>query len=205
MNFLLRFLLSILILTGCASKMKINSASTQKEKIAEAIQNELKLYPKATLIDLYKNFFQGAFGPGHMIENSQMAVDYLDNELKNATEFDSVKWQPVGYNEKYFRVNLSLVIDSTISKNELVEAFVESANKAEIPSLESLKDEWSMILKVIEEMNLNLENFEEDKAALEAMLKDGKTVVHHSEAFNKFYHPHYRIISKNHFEKLITP
>jgi hypothetical protein len=75
----------------------------KKESISRAIQEELTLHPKATLLDIYKNFFQGRFGPGHMISDLDAATNYLTRELKNATEFDSVLWQAVGYEERSYR------------------------------------------------------------------------------------------------------
>ena len=53
----------IFIFTGLFSVGVITGNSYQQNKeelIREAVLNELKFHPKATLIDIYKNFFQGA-------------------------------------------------------------------------------------------------------------------------------------------------
>ena len=38
-----------------------------------------------------------------MISDLDAATNYLTRELKNATEFDSVLWQAVGYEERSYR------------------------------------------------------------------------------------------------------
>ncbi len=174
----------------------------KKESIIRTIQEELTLHPKATLLDIYKNFFQGRFGPGHMISDLDAATNYLTRELQNATEFDSVLWQAVGYEERYYRVNLSLVHDGKIGVQDLITAFTKSANSLEHPSLESWKNEWNSILKIIEQMNITLPNFEKDKFRLSENLKSGIIVGHHSSIFQKNYHPHYRIVSRSYFDTL---
>ena len=54
-------------------------------------------------------------------------------------------------------------------------------------------------------MNLNLEGFEEDSSYIHSLLEEGKYAVHHSKIYNDEYHPHYRIIEKEIFEKEILP
>ena len=69
----------IFIFTGLFSVGVITGNSYQQNKeelIREAVLNELKFHPKATLIDIYKNFFQGAFGPAHMITNINSVALY---------------------------------------------------------------------------------------------------------------------------------
>ena len=38
-------------------------------------------FPKSTLQDLYKSFFQDRFGPGHIIADEASAMRYLQYEL----------------------------------------------------------------------------------------------------------------------------
>ena len=52
---------------------------------------------------------------------------------------------------------------------------------------------------------MKFENFEEDLANLDRISKSEDKVVHHSEMYENIYHPHYRIIEKNAFEKFIKP
>jgi hypothetical protein len=54
----------------------------QNFRIEKAVINELKYYPEARLRDIYKNFFQDAFGPGHLIPDTTHAGNYLNYELQ---------------------------------------------------------------------------------------------------------------------------
>lgn len=50
-----------------------------------------------------------------------------------------------------------------------------------------------------------LPGFREDERYIRRQLKKGRYVGHHSEAFEKAYAPHYRIVSKSIYEKEIKP
>jgi hypothetical protein len=171
--------------------------------VQTAAREELQRYPQATLLDLYKFFFQGAFGPGHLIPDAEAARQYLEEELRASTSFDTVRWQSVGHQGRYYRINLSLVYDGSVSSQTLLAAFIESANGASPPSLEEWREEWQMILGVIENMALDLPDFERDKNALAQRLAEGKTMGHHSETFEQLYQPHYRVVDKEHFKALV--
>ena len=188
----------LIISVFCTKNM---SQDGKHDAIRKAIQQELLLHPKATLQDLYKNFFQGRFGPGHMIHTIDDAEQYLNKELSEATEFDSLPWQAVGYEKNFYRINLSLVRDGKIDFDELVSAFYESANSVEQPSLESWENEWNLILSIIEGLSLALPNFGQDKLVISENLKKGIVIGHHSAIYQNTYHPHYRIVTKFYFEK----
>ena len=196
--------LYLLVLTACThmSRAQQYGDVTRKQLIVQAIHEELALHPKATLQDLYKAFFQGSFGPGHMIENASSAQEYLLKEIEQATEYDSVLWQSVGYEKQYYRVNLRLVRDGKLPAEELITAFTASANSATPPSLEAWMKEWQDIVGIVGEMGLNLANFRNDKQRIEENLRNGLVACHHSEVYRNTYHPHYRIVSKEHYEML---
>lgn len=184
------------LMAGCFSNEK------RKSRIRQAVHEELRVHPRATLIDLYKSFFQGAFGPGHMIPDRAAAWRYLETELQNSVTFDSVLWQPVGERQQYYRINLKLVKEGVIPAEACLEAFVQSANAAKPPALEEWRREWQMIVSVIEDMNLAISNFDEDKNLLQQKLESGEIIGHHSATFEELYHPHYRVVSQHHFEDL---
>ncbi|MFC2133081.1 hypothetical protein ACFLR4_02830 [Bacteroidota bacterium] len=176
---------------------------TEKPAIKTAVEAELKLYPEERLIDLYKSFFQGYWGPGHLIPDSTSAHNYLTSEMKNADEFDTNLWQSLGHYNRYFRLNLKFVKDGIIPEAEYLAAFIQSANNPEKPELEDWIKEWSKVINIIEESGIEINNYEEDKNSIEAMLNEGNYVVHHSNEFREIYNPHYRVISKKYFNILI--
>jgi len=172
----------------------------EEARIEQAIKNELKNYPEARLRDIYKNFFQDAFGPGHLIPDTLQAGNYLNYELQQPIG-DTLTWQAIGPENDYYRINLRLVKDGTLPRSVLLEAMVESAKLARNPDIETWKKEWEATMKIIEKMNLQLPDFEKDKKEIEALLKRGEYVMHHSEFYNETYQRHYRIIHKNIFTR----
>jgi hypothetical protein len=196
------FLLTIVFVFGCLSIYSCTVSDNKEELIQNAILEEMQLHPEARLVDIYKFFFQGTFGPGHLITEKQSALKYLQNELQSMTDFDSVLWQPVGYNKQYYRISLGLVKESTLSEEELFHAFVQSADSSALPSIEEWIKEWNFVLNIIETMNLKIINYEEDKSILDDMLKKGNILVRHSDIYRKLYHPHYRVVNNKQFEKL---
>jgi outer membrane protein assembly factor BamB len=198
-------LCGFLILLSCMQLLSCSRATDSKrELISNALKEELRRHPQSTLMDIYKFFFQGAYGPGHLIDNPQSALNYLNDELQNSTEFDSVLWQEVGYQKDFYRINLILIREGEISTEDLLTAFVESANTAITPTLEMWKKEWRVILGIIEDMNLSMPGFARDKNTLEKSLINGEVVAHHSKIYLDTYHPHYRVVSEKYFRQLIS-
>ena len=195
-------LLTMVFIFSCICINSCTEADSKKELIQNAILEEMHLHPEARLIDIYKFFFQGTFGPGHIISDKESALKYLQNELQSMTDFDSLLWQPVGYKKQYYRVSLSLVKEGTISEEELFDAFVQSADSSSVPSIEEWIKEWDIILTIIEKMNLKIIDYEEHKSGLNDMLNNGNIPVRHSDIYRKLYHPHYRIVNSRQFEKL---
>jgi uncharacterized protein YutE (UPF0331/DUF86 family) len=192
----------LVMIVGCLSIYSCKEADNKEDLVHNAILQEMQLHSEARLIDIYKFFFQGEFGPGHIISDKESALKYLQNELQSMTDYDSVLWQPVGYKQQYYRVSLSLVKEGTISEEKLFNTFIESANSSTSPSIKEWKNEWNFILDVIETMNLKIINYEEDKSILDDMLKKRNILVRHSVIYRNLYHPHYRVVNNNQFELL---
>ena len=175
------------------------------DKIKEAVERQLRDYPKSTLQDLYKSFFQDRFGPGHLVNDTSSAGNYLRYELNNSDSFHKMYYEPTGCDTNYYRVNLSVLKGNKISYQKYFDAFLRSVEKIDLDAISEWKDEWSEIESVIISMNLDLENFEEDLKMIHSVLEQGKYAVHHSEIYNSEYQPHYRIIEKTIFEEEILP
>lgn len=172
------------------------------KEIEKSVKFQLRNFPESTLQDIYKNFFQDAFGPGHLLEDTEESLNYLQIELGQMEEGKlKTKVVPLGYKNNFVRVELSLIKDKVISYDEFAKAFVESGTHFEIPDTKEWEAEWKHILKVIEGMDIEIPNFEADKKQLSEMLTNGDVVVHHSQAFIDAYDPHYRIIYKEIFDK----
>ncbi len=165
----------------------------------------MQLYPKSTLRDVYKNFFQDRFGPGHIIGDTAAAGNYLRRELAMSERFDGELYEPTGYEGNYYRVNLSVIKDGRVDYQTYFSAFVRSVNGIVPPSVAEWTDEWHEIVGVISQMEPRPDHYECDSIEIEKMLSEGEYVAHHSQAFNEAYSVHYRIIHKTIFEDEILP
>lgn len=177
--------------------------SDEEMKIKKALLDEINMYPSSTLIDIYKSFFQGFWGPGHMIPDSVSASEYFYRELKDMAEYDTVEVKKLGHYNRYVRVNMALVKNGKIPGDVLLNAFIKSANYPKLVSIDEWKIEWKKIQNILNEMKLSISHYEDDKIELNKMLSENKYVVHHSEEFVKIYKPHYRVITFEEYKKIM--
>ena len=175
------------------------------EQIRSAVENQLSIYPKSTLQDLYKNFFQDYFGPGHIVSDTTSAGAYLNRELASFEQASGAYYEPTGYNGNFYRVNLSVIKEGILSRDVFFDAFIRSVSDIQTITVEEWEKEWMQIDSVIQSMNVSLVNYAEDREAIFSLLKQGKYVMHHSEPFSKEYDLHYRIIEREIFFKEILP
>ena len=182
-----------------------NQANPTHTKIRQSVERQLELYPESTLRDLYKNFFQDRFGPGHIIADNSAADRYLRYELNAAEGFEGLDYEPTGYEGRFYRVNLGVIADGRVPYEKYFDAFVRSVNNIKPISIEQWRTEWHEIDSVIMSMGLQLENFSADRAEIKALIDGGDYVMHHSQRFNDHYQPHYRIIERTIFENEILP
>lgn len=173
--------------------------------VRTAVSRQMKIYPESTLKDLYKNFFQDKFGPGHIISDTTAAGNYLRRELVSYTECTGDVVEPTGWEGNFLRVNLSVIKDGLIPYPVFFDAFVRSVNGIRPVTVAEWQKEWLQIEAIIRTMQPDLPGYEADRIAIEERLERGEYVGHHSKAFEEAYSPHYRIISRDIFEKELKP
>jgi hypothetical protein len=173
--------------------------STPKDKVKQFVLTEFNNYPEAGLSDIYKNLFKDSFGPGHLIPDTLEAGSYLNSELQDPFWVDTAKFQKLGINHDFVRVNLILVKNGLIPRTVLFDAMVKSVPLARKPGIEDWKKEWFEVERIVKEIRPDLPGFLQDSLKIDEMLATGETVMHHSEQFTEKYHPHYRIIHKSFF------
>ena len=192
------YILLLLLIIKIESKLEMDLSI-----LLEQIEN----HPNQTLQDVYKSCFQDEYGPGHLISNESSAINSLLQEI-NTIEKDYAPitlFERTGINGNYLRVDLTLVRDGIIPFFVLFRALTISATIGGQKSDENWSTIWSEIVEEIKIQGLKFEHFEEDLANLDTISKSEDKVVHHSEMYENVYHPHYRIIEKNAFEKFIKP
>ncbi|MGB8226278.1 MAG: hypothetical protein WCE45_05365 [Sedimentisphaerales bacterium] len=169
--------------------------SSDNSSLSKIVKRQLDRYPGQRLVDIYKTFFQGFFGPAHLITNANDAVRYTKQELAEANEFEDYDFYPLPPDGKFVRMNLKLIKNNKISLDDFTAAFVKSAKPVGKADIEKWKKRWPKILAEIEKQKPDMPNFQQDKAFIEGLLAKNEYVVHHSEEFITKYHPHYRVIS----------
>ena len=199
------FFMQKLIAIITVAILMISCDNTKSDDIRIAVKNQLKVYPKSTLQDLYKNFFQDYFGPGHIVSDTTSAGNYLNRELASFDNATGAYYEPTGFNGNFYRVNLSVIKEGVISRDVFFDAFIRSVSNIQPITQEEWKKEWAQIDSVIHTMNLQLANYNQEREKLFSLLEQGKFVMHHSEQFSKEYDPHYRIIEREIFLKEILP
>lgn len=196
---------TILLLMTNSSKIFGQGPSNRSDSIKSALLYQKTNYPSSQYRDVYKNFMQDFYGPGHMINDKVVACDNLKRELSNTEIFDGPDFEPTGFQGNFYRVNLRLIAEGKIPYTTYLNAFVESVQGITPPNPDFWMKTWQEIDGEIKNMGWTFKNEEKDRAELENQFKNGNFIVHHSDAYNKAVNFHYRIISKENFEKTILP
>ena len=185
----------------------IMSVAVSAQDIRVFINRQMQTYPKSRLLDIYKSCFQDYMGAEHLVSDRQRVKAYLDEELNTTSLDDLMPWyyEPCGIEGNYVRVSLRTVKEDIIQENLLLDAFIRSASNKERPSVDSWREQWHKIIGTIEQMNLNLPSYSEDKQFIDSILSAGKYAISHSPDYREAYHPHYRIVERNIFEREIKP
>ena len=185
----------------------IMSVAVSAQDIRGFINRQLQNYPKSRLLDIYKSCFQDYMGAEHLVSDRQMVKAYLDEELNNTSLDDLMPWyyEPCGIDSSYYCVSIRAIKESLVSEDLLLNAFIRSANTENRPSVESWSKRWHKIIGTIDQMKLDMPNYQEDKQFIDSVLSVGKYAISHSPDYCEAYHPHYRIVERNIFEREIKP
>lgn len=198
-NLLIAFLSLLCLWASAAEKADF------EKSVRTAVERQMQTYPKSTLKDLYKNFFQDKFGPGHIISDTTAAGNYLRREMASYSKTEGDIAEPTGWEGNFYRVNLSVIKNGQIPYQTFFDAFVRSVNGIRPVTVAEWQKEWNRIEAIIRSMNLTLPDYEADKQEIDNRLNRGEYVGHHSKVFEDSYMPHYRIISKDIFEQELQP
>lgn len=196
-------LFSIIAILSIA--LLLNSCHSQTHPREDFVRSYFLKYPEATLQDIYKGSFQDVFGPAHLLTNREAVENYINREIETAESLEGEDYVPCGWQGNFYQVNLKVIADGRIPMDDFVDAFIASANGIDTTLTQAWLEEWEQLQQATRKIVPHLQGFKEDSTLLANLLKQGKYVVHHSRKFNQHYHPHYRIIRRDLFEKKIFP
>ena len=183
----------------------IFSVAISAQDVEGFINRQMQTYPKSRLLDIYKSCFQDYMGAEHLVSDRQRVKAYLDEELNTISLDDLMSWyyEPCGIDSSYYRVSIRAIKESLVSEDLMLNAFIRSANSEKRPSVELWSERWHKIIGTIDQMKLDMPNYQEDKQFIDSVLSVGKYAISHSPDYREAYHPHYRIVERNIFEKEI--
>lgn len=196
-------------LAGCHNNQSAVTAEennpTTADSIAAALDYQLERYPVSQYRDIYKNFMQDFFGPGHILADTAASAKYLRSELAEGGPFLGPLYEKTGYQGNFYRVNLSLIKDGVIPYDVFFETFVESVQGIIPPSGDEWMRTWNRIDSVIAKRGIKFHGEKQDRQDMARQFAEGNYVVHHSQRYNDSVHFHYRIISRDNFQNVILP
>ena len=183
----------------------IMSVAVSAQDVRGFVNRQMQTYPKSRLLDIYKSCFQDYMGAEHLVSDRQRVKAYLDKELNTTSLDDLMLWyyEPCGIDSSYYRVSIRAIKESFVSEDQLLDAFIRSANSEKRPSVESWSKRWHMIIGTIDQMKLDMPNYQEDKQFIDSVLSVGKYAISHSSDYREAYYPHYRIVERSIFENEI--
>ena len=192
--------------------VEVDFPATDMEALEKSVREFFEKYPQATLQDVYKNNFQDYFGPAHIMARREGVLAYLNSELQQMDKEEESSndlsgrkyYTPCGWRHNYYQVSLQVIKDGIMSVDEFADAFMAGGGVAPQVSKQWL-DEWEVIKDAVKDVAPDLEGYKADAKKIDALLKEGKYVVHHSGIFEEAYRPHYRIIRGDIFENVVLP
>ena len=193
----------LLLVLALACSFSLFGQPIDTTAMRSAIERQLATYPESTLQDIYKSFYQEHFGPGHIISDTASVRRYLMRELSEMSETQSPYFEPTGSQGDYVRVYLSAVADSLITAEQLLDAFVRSANLWQEPTVNWM-EKWEAIVSIIQANKMEVQGFEAGLPLLTEAARNNQA-VHHSRHYNEAYHPHYRIVERSIFFFFFKP
>lgn len=203
---LLNILMACVAMMGYTQTREVYEDSVDVECVMVAVDAMMRDYPDATLQDVYKSCFQDYFGVAHLLGRREQVYNYICSELCANDYVEGARYyEPCGWQANYYRVYLNAIKERYITADILTDAFMASAPEVAPLVTEKWVAQWTAIENVVREHYPDLYNLEVDSQAIKELLSQGKYVMHHSRRYNASYHPHYRIIRKDVFERDILP
>lgn len=147
------------------------------------ILRQLETHPAMTAQDIVKLCYQGAYGPGHLLNDIQKAKEYFDKEFADVVPANVPLVENIS--DLYCRIHFSGWKNTAMPSQWLFTMFLLSADSA-------AKDE-KVLLNCLEAA----EKFISDREYLEKYKASGMTAVHHSEEYRAANHPAYRVVSRD--------
>ncbi len=152
------------------------------------IKQELSFFPKATLTDIYKLFYQNCQGSGHFCNDITIIKKRIRQEIE---DFDLTKYIYPDYDISYLfpikRISLFSIKSGKFDLNFIADKFLKLTEMSQSLSLEEWIKEWMEISQLTFKLKPEIVN---DISDINLFFKNSP---HHSDVYSRNYKPHYRI------------
>lgn len=192
-----------LLLLWVSTPLLISAQNFSNEQIKSFIDENLLWYPKSTLQDLYKSFYQSVYGPEHLVTDSLSVIAYINKELEMEQYDKAPRVEYLGISKEFVRVSLDK--EGLVPKELIASCFIRSSQYKSNISIADFHGQWLEVVRYITENGIQLNNFSQDSLYIENLLSKGKYVWVHSPQYKAAYKPHYRVVSREIFEREIQP
>ena len=163
--------------------------------ILRVLKYQLERYPFLSLVDIYKSFFQDAFGPEHLLFDPEKARESFKYELEAMKTRGCRAVEPCGMGICFCRIPMDLVIDGIIDEGNYFSAFLAGASAFKNPDVGIWKQTWCCILEVLDMKREFIQDFWKDSELILMALEKGSWALNHSSRYRELYDPHYRIFT----------
>ena len=156
--------------------------------IMKYLNEHLKKYPLMTTQDQIKLLMQGIMGPGHLVNDKNIALKRLTNE------YEEIKYLNYNYDlfeeisDDYVRVYLKPYYEKNHSFEKLVHAFYMSSQ---------VKGDVNQLREKIDEIKTK-----DNESFINEYLNSNNILISHSNIYRENYHPHYIVIHKNYLKEI---
>ena len=159
-------------------------------------------YPELQVEDLYKLTHQAALGSEHAVKNIESARQWLLSELDQLpVTSEETLIDVISPDRSIVRIHLKPYIESDGDREDLLQAFIQTANYFS-GSTDLLREYWWDIEGLVKEVEIPLQ-IESLKSFFERMEAHAFPAVHHSAQYKQSYQPSYRIIANEYLDMCI--
>jgi len=161
----------------------------------QIVLEHAKRYPWWVAPDLYKLMHQAAMGSEHAVTDGDAARLRLEQEIADLGEGpDEPLLDPIAPGGAILRVHLRPLVQKGLSPDALLKAFLNTANQFRGDE-RVLKTYLIQAVELADHSLIHM-RLHDLTRFLSLVASAGYPAVHHSEEFNRVYHPAYRVVAR---------
>jgi hypothetical protein len=189
---------------GC---YRVGNAWKSQQDVFKLLVSHFRRYHLMEIQDVYKLFYQGVFGPSHIMQAS-----IADFETSLEQEFESLKenntqplWESIHPEGKIVRVNLAPYKFQSKGLERLSTLCIWTAEVSgqEEKNSENILVAFNTFYKLCKSRKIPKFNPLEIEKYQKWIIEHKFPMVHHSEVYQKNYDPHYRLVHREFLSLLI--